>query len=107
MSTAHWQGRRLPIPAAWPVRSSPAARPWAIVSADLAPVLLTGAYLIAGTGLGRPGGLGLAHGRGGWQSSWPLGGAAGTAAIASFRLPGGLFADVAPPVLKRMLRRRC
>ena len=26
MSTAHWQARRLPIPAAWPARSSPAAR---------------------------------------------------------------------------------
>jgi hypothetical protein len=25
MSTAYWQARRLPIPAAWPVRSSPAA----------------------------------------------------------------------------------
>jgi hypothetical membrane protein len=48
MSTAHWQARRLPIPAAWPVRSNPAARPWAIVSAGLAPILLTGAYLIAG-----------------------------------------------------------
>ena len=48
MSTAHWQARRLPIPAAWPVRSSPAVRPWAIVSAGLAPVLLTGAYLMAG-----------------------------------------------------------
>jgi hypothetical membrane protein len=48
MSTAHWQGRRLPIPAAWPVRSSPAAHPWAILSAGLAPVLLTGAYLTAG-----------------------------------------------------------
>src|SRR5258708_2124098 len=48
MSTAPWQGRRLPIPAAWPVRSSPAARPWAIISAGLAPILLTGAYLIAG-----------------------------------------------------------
>jgi len=48
MSTAHWQGRRLPIPAAWPVRSSPAVHPWAIISAALAPVLLTGAYLIAG-----------------------------------------------------------
>ena len=48
MSTAHWQGRRLPVPAAWPVRSSPAARRWAIISAGLAPVLLTGAYLIAG-----------------------------------------------------------
>jgi hypothetical membrane protein len=48
MSTAHWQGRRLPIPAAWPVRSSPAVHPWAIISAALAPVLLTGGYLIAG-----------------------------------------------------------
>ena len=48
MSTAHWQARRLTIPAAWPVRSSPAARPWAIISAGLAPILLTGAYLIAG-----------------------------------------------------------
>lgn len=48
MSTAHWQARQLPIPAPWPVRSSPAARPWAIVSAGLAPILLTGAYLIAG-----------------------------------------------------------
>jgi len=48
MSTAHRRGRRLPVPAAWPVRSSPAARPWAFVSAGLAPVLLTGAYLVAG-----------------------------------------------------------
>ena len=48
MSTAHWQARRLTIPAAWPARSSPAARPWAIISAGLAPILLTGAYLIAG-----------------------------------------------------------
>ena len=48
MSTAHWQARRLPIPAAWPVRSSPAVHPWAIISAGLAPVLLTGAYLMAG-----------------------------------------------------------
>jgi hypothetical protein len=48
MSTAHWQARRLPIPAAWPARSSPAARQWAIVPAGLAPILLTGAYLIAG-----------------------------------------------------------
>src|SRR5579864_637324 len=47
MSTAHWRARRLPIPAAWPVRPSPAARPWAIISAGLAPTLLTGAYLIA------------------------------------------------------------
>jgi len=30
------------------VRSSPAARQWAIVSAGLAPILLTGTYLIAG-----------------------------------------------------------
>jgi hypothetical membrane protein len=48
MSTAHWQARRLPVPAAWPVRSSPAARQWAIISAGLAPILLTGAYIIAG-----------------------------------------------------------
>src|SRR5690348_9822772 len=48
MSTASWRARRLPIPVAWPVRSSPAARPWAIISAGLAPILLTGAYLIAG-----------------------------------------------------------
>jgi hypothetical protein len=48
MSTACWHAGRLPIPAAWPVRSSPAARQWAIVSAGLAPILLTGAYLIAG-----------------------------------------------------------
>ena len=49
MSTAcHQPDRRLPIPAGWPVRSSPAARPWAIISAGLAPILLTGAYLIAG-----------------------------------------------------------
>jgi len=49
MSTAHRPGRRLPIPPAWPVRSSPAAHPWAIISAGLAPILLTGAYLMAGT----------------------------------------------------------
>jgi hypothetical membrane protein len=48
MSSAHWQARRLPIPAAWPVRSGTAAHPWAIVSAGLAPILLTGAYLMAG-----------------------------------------------------------
>jgi len=30
------------------VRSSPAARPWAIISAGLAPILLTGTYLMAG-----------------------------------------------------------
>ena len=48
MSNAHWQARRLPIPAAWPARSSPAARLWAVVSAALAPVLLTGGYLVAG-----------------------------------------------------------
>jgi hypothetical protein len=48
MSTAHWQPRRLTIPAARPVRSSPAARPWAIISAGLAPILLTGTYLMAG-----------------------------------------------------------
>jgi hypothetical protein len=48
MSTAHRPARRLPIPAPWPVRSSPAAHPWAIISAGLAPILLTGAYLMAG-----------------------------------------------------------
>src|SRR5216683_6432198 len=48
MSTAHWRARRLPIPAAWPARSSPAAHPWAIISAGLASSLLTGAYLTAG-----------------------------------------------------------
>jgi hypothetical membrane protein len=48
MSTAQWQVRRLRIPAAWPVRSSPAAPRWAIISAGLAPILLTGTYLIAG-----------------------------------------------------------
>jgi hypothetical membrane protein len=48
MSTARWQARRLPVPAAWPARSSPAVRLWAVVSAALAPVLLTGGYLVAG-----------------------------------------------------------
>jgi hypothetical protein len=48
MSTDLWRARRLPIPAAWPVRSSPAVRQCAIISAGLAPILLTGAYLIAG-----------------------------------------------------------
>jgi hypothetical protein len=48
MSTAHWQTGRLPIRAAWLARSSLAAHPWAIVSAGLAPILLTGAYLMAG-----------------------------------------------------------
>jgi Protein of unknown function (DUF998) len=48
MSTALWRARRLPIPAAWPVRSSPAVHQWAIIPAGLAPILLTGAYLIAG-----------------------------------------------------------
>jgi hypothetical membrane protein len=48
MSTARRQARRLSSPAAGPVRSSPAARRWAIVSAGLAPILLTGAYLMAG-----------------------------------------------------------
>jgi hypothetical protein len=48
MSTGRRQARRLPVPAAWPVRPSPAARPWAIIPAGLAPILLTGAYLVAG-----------------------------------------------------------
>src|SRR5690242_19919049 len=38
--------RHRPIPAAWPVRSSPAARSWAI-PAGLALIMLTGAYLMA------------------------------------------------------------
>src|SRR5712672_841993 len=49
MSTAcHRQVRRLMIPAAWPVRSSRTAHQWAIISAGLAPILLTGGYLVAG-----------------------------------------------------------
>jgi hypothetical membrane protein len=49
MSTVcHRQVRRLMIPAAWPVGSSPTVHQWAVISAGLAPVLLTGAYLIAG-----------------------------------------------------------
>src|SRR5260370_10737805 len=49
MSTAcHQLGRRLPMPAAWPARSSRTAQQWAIISAGLAPVLLTGGYLVAG-----------------------------------------------------------
>ena len=35
-------------PGGLPARSSPAARQWAIVSAGLAPILLTGGYLVAG-----------------------------------------------------------
>jgi Protein of unknown function (DUF998) len=48
MSIAHRPGRRLPIAAAWPVPSSQAGHPWAIISAGLAPILLTGAYLMTG-----------------------------------------------------------
>src|SRR5258708_4691698 len=49
MSTArHQQARRPMIPAAWPARPGPPGRPWAIISAGLAPILLTGGYLIAG-----------------------------------------------------------
>jgi len=48
MSTGAWQARRLPIPMAWLLRSSPAVHKWVIIPAALAPVLLTGAYLIAG-----------------------------------------------------------
>ena len=43
MSTAYRQARRLPTLPAWLVRSRPAAHPWAIISAGLAPILLTGA----------------------------------------------------------------
>src|SRR5260370_25982770 len=39
--------RRLTMPA-WPTRSRPAVHRWAIVSAALSPVLLTGGYLLAG-----------------------------------------------------------
>jgi hypothetical membrane protein len=49
MSTAcRQQVRRLTMPAAWPVNSRPAVHRWAIVSAALSPVLLTGGYLLAG-----------------------------------------------------------
>src|SRR5690348_8844772 len=48
MSTAYRQTRRLPTLPAWPVGSRAAAHPWAIISAGLAPILLTGAYLTAG-----------------------------------------------------------
>ena len=48
MSTARHQAHRPPVPAAWPVRTGPTARQWAIISAGLAPVLLTGGYLVAG-----------------------------------------------------------
>jgi hypothetical membrane protein len=49
MSTACFQhAHRLTMPAAWPVRSSRTAHQWAIVSAALSPVLLTGGYLVAG-----------------------------------------------------------
>lgn len=47
ISTSTRHVRRLPIPAAWQARSSRTVREWAIVSAGLAPVLLTGAYLVA------------------------------------------------------------
>jgi hypothetical protein len=50
MSTTCFQhARRLTIPAAWPVRSSPAVHRSATISAALAPVLLTGGYLVAGS----------------------------------------------------------
>src|ERR1700722_2868964 len=48
MSIAPRPGRRLPIAAAWPAPSSPAGHPWAVISAGLAPILLTAAYLVAG-----------------------------------------------------------
>jgi hypothetical membrane protein len=47
MSTVHRQAGRLPVEAGWRVRSSPPAHRWAVVSAGLAPLLLTGAYLVA------------------------------------------------------------
>src|SRR5260370_3061033 len=48
MRPPHGRARRGPLPAARPVRPPRAARRWAIISAGLAPVLLTGAYLVAG-----------------------------------------------------------
>jgi hypothetical membrane protein len=49
MSTACLQhARRLTMPAGSPVRSGRTAHQWAIVAAALAPVLLTGGYLVAG-----------------------------------------------------------
>lgn len=48
MSAPPWQARRLPVPATVPARLSRASHPWAIISAGLAPILLTGAYFIAG-----------------------------------------------------------
>jgi hypothetical protein len=42
------QVRRLWMPAHLLVRSSPAVHPWAIISAGLAPVLLTGADALDG-----------------------------------------------------------
>jgi hypothetical membrane protein len=47
-ATCFQHARRLPMPAAWPVRSRPAVHYWAIIPAALAPVLLTGGYLVAG-----------------------------------------------------------
>ena len=48
MSTPYRRARRLPVAAAWPARSRPAAHPWALISAGLAPALLTATYLVAG-----------------------------------------------------------
>jgi hypothetical membrane protein len=47
ISTCNRPARRLPIPAARHARSTRTVHEWAIVSAGLAPVLLTGAYLLA------------------------------------------------------------
>jgi hypothetical protein len=47
ISTSTRHVRRLPIPAAWQARSSRTVREWAVVPAGLAPVLLTGACLVA------------------------------------------------------------
>lgn len=48
MSTPYRRARRLPVSVAWPARSRSAAHPWALISAGLAPTLLTATYLIAG-----------------------------------------------------------
>jgi len=67
MSTAYRQARRLPILPALPVGSRPAAHPWAIVSAGLAPILLTGAYLVAGLGIAAS----PEPARGATRGTWP------------------------------------
>ena len=49
MGTAHWQARRLTIQAAWQARSTRHCPAMGNCPAALAPVLLTGGYLVTGT----------------------------------------------------------